>query len=130
MPSLISSTRSYLYRRIKALNTPKDILHIGLTLAILLIVANICFLAVAANSWQRTVINDIAEPIASLMASAGLAYGAYWSARLSARIKTAWAFMTAAAVCSLIGDMVFFIQEAIRYQPTSPSTAELFYLVA
>jgi diguanylate cyclase (GGDEF)-like protein len=130
MHLLTSSIKSNLYGCTKVLNSPRDFLRIGLRLAILLIILNIFFLAIATTAWQRSVINEVAAPVSTLLASVGLAYGAHWSIRLSARIRSAWNFMTGAAACSFVGDCIFFIQVVILKRPISPSISDLFYLAA
>jgi hypothetical protein len=55
-------------------------------------------------------VNDLAAFIASLLAFAGLSYGASMSARLNARLRIAWRFFAIAALCMSIGNALYFMR--------------------
>jgi diguanylate cyclase (GGDEF)-like protein len=129
MQSINSLTAVKAKTQTTGLNSPKIFLRVGLAAAVVLFAINVFLLIIASTAWQRTVINDIAAPISTLLGFLGLAYGAYWSERLSSRSRSAWYLLAVAALCAFIGNVIYFILEVVLHLPTSPSTSDLFYLL-
>src|SRR5512146_2227429 len=98
------------------LNTPRTILRIGLIIIPILVCVQIGLLFFAANSWQDTVINDAMAPIATFLAAAGVAYGAYWSAKVSSQTRLAWTVLEMGTVALCMGDLVHLILEVGFHQ--------------
>ncbi|MDR3577880.1 MAG: EAL domain-containing protein [Anaerolineaceae bacterium] len=126
MSRLLTATRSNAH--LTSLSLPKILLRIGLLAALGLLAANAALLWTARTVWQRTLINDAAAAISTLLGFIGLAYGAYWSKRLSSRSRSAWLLLALSSLFAFTGNVIYFILEVILRRPASPSLADLFYL--
>jgi diguanylate cyclase (GGDEF)-like protein len=108
--------------------SPSRMVKVGLTLAPALVALQVILLGAVTSGWERTIVNDVMAPIATLLATLGLAYGAYWTAQHKPAERLTWILIACSGLSTAIGDILVFFQEVIRHSSATPSTADLFYL--
>lgn len=108
--------------------------HIAVVIAALIIVIYaVSTIFLKENPELRTTTTDLLTPLFNLLATLGLAYGAYYSAKSEKSVRNAWIVLAIAQGVYTVGDTIWAIIEVGMHQSPFPSLADgpnlLYYIL-
>jgi len=108
---------------------PQRVFTWGLFISLALGIFQAFFFLFKGDRFTIVVNNDILAIVSGLSASAGMAYGAWWSFRLDRHLGRTWLLFTLAMICWAIGDILWAYYELIIDEVPYPFIGDLFYLM-
>lgn len=108
---------------------PQRVFTWGVFISLALGILQASFFLFKDDRFNLVVSNDILAIVSGLSASAGMAYGAWWSWHLDRRLGRTWLLFSLAMICWAIGDTLWAYYELIISEVPYPFIGDLFYLM-
>jgi diguanylate cyclase (GGDEF)-like protein len=107
---------------------PSSVLRLGILIALVMVISQALGFALQ-NGHLDSLYDEAMALASSLLASAGLAFGAFHSHEKSPKLQRTWHWLTAAGLCWAVGDLAALITVATTSRLPFPSLATIFYLL-